>query len=79
MSSSPLPPITPPVSNRGASLEPQLVLSIEGNIGIGKSTLLGNLRQRFAKDPEVVFVDEPVEVHSTHSRTVATLPFFAPR
>lgn len=40
----------------------QLVLSIEGNIGIGKSTLLGNLRKRFALDPEVVFVDEPVEL-----------------
>ena len=41
--------------------EPPLVLSIEGNIGIGKSTLLGNLRKRYAADPDVVFVDEPVE------------------
>ncbi len=39
----------------------QLVLSIEGNIGIGKSTLLTNLRRRFAADPRVAFVDEPVD------------------
>jgi deoxyadenosine/deoxycytidine kinase len=41
-------------------VEPQLIVSVEGNIGIGKSTLLANLRKRFADHPDVVFVDEPV-------------------
>ena len=45
-----------------ARSEKQLVLSIEGNIGIGKSTLLGLLRERYAQDASVVFVDEPVDL-----------------
>ena len=36
------------------------VLSLEGNIGAGKSTVLAALRQRFASHPNVVFVAEPV-------------------
>ena len=60
---SPFAPVTPVCHSRGAGpREQQLVLSIEGNIGIGKSTLLGRLRKRFALDPDVVFVDEPVDL-----------------
>ena len=56
-------PNTPPAkAGLGAASNDQLVLSIEGNIGIGKSTLLGGLRRRFANHPDVVFVDEPVEL-----------------
>jgi deoxyadenosine/deoxycytidine kinase len=43
------------------------LLSIEGNIGIGKSTLLDNLRERFAEsDPHVAFVPEPVDTWERH-------------
>lgn len=50
---------TPLTSTNKRHGEKQLVLSIEGNIGIGKSTLLTNLRRRYACDPNVIFVDEP--------------------
>jgi deoxyadenosine/deoxycytidine kinase len=46
-------PTPPPPNGR-------LVISIEGNIGIGKSTLLENLRKQWATDPRVIFVQEPV-------------------
>ena len=36
------------------------LVSIEGNIGIGKSTVLKALRAAYAGDEGVVFVDEPV-------------------
>lgn len=39
---------------------PNTIVSIEGNIGSGKSTVLSILRKRFADDDRVVFVDEPV-------------------
>jgi deoxyadenosine/deoxycytidine kinase len=40
---------------------PRLLLAIEGNIGIGKSTLLNKLKQHYRHDSTVVFVDEPVD------------------
>lgn len=55
----------PPVAVTPCAAPPakdRLVVSIEGNIGIGKSTLLANLRKRYANDPRVAFVDEPVEL-----------------
>jgi len=40
-----------------------LILSIEGNIGVGKSTLLKNLRaNRELASNGVIFVDEPVAI-----------------
>ena len=54
-------PHTPPPP----ATEPPLVVSIEGNIGIGKSTLMAGLRKRFASS-NVVFVDEPVELWERH-------------
>ena len=51
-------PLTPTTVPRASRASNQLVVAIEGNIGIGKSTLLSNLRQRFANNPNVVFVDE---------------------
>jgi deoxyadenosine/deoxycytidine kinase len=39
-----------------------LVISVEGNIGSGKSTLLAALREKYAADETVGFVDEPVDV-----------------
>lgn len=37
------------------------IVSIEGNIGSGKSTVLNILRKRFGDNERVVFVDEPVK------------------
>jgi deoxyadenosine/deoxycytidine kinase len=41
------------------------IISIEGNIGTGKSTLLGELRKKYASDDEICFLDEPVHVWNT--------------
>jgi len=38
-----------------------VVLSIEGNIGAGKSTIMQRLKALFEDDNSVVFVDEPVD------------------
>ena len=38
-----------------------LLLAIEGNIGIARSTLLNKLKQHYRNDSSVVFVDEPVD------------------
>lgn len=40
------------------------IISIEGNIGSGKSTFLNFLKQSFT-NPRVCFLDEPVELWST--------------
>ena len=37
-----------------------MILSIDGNIGSGKSTLVNKLRHRLRDNKDVVFVDEPV-------------------
>lgn len=36
-------------------------VSLEGGIGVGKSTMLSRLKQIHAEDPSVVFVDEQVD------------------
>ena len=36
------------------------VISIEGNIGSGKSTILNILKTHFSKNPEICFLTEPV-------------------
>ena len=41
-------------------------ISIEGGIGVGKSTVLNRLKQALAKISGVVFVDEPVEEWLRH-------------
>lgn len=41
------------------------IISIEGNIGTGKSTLLSELRKTYAGDPTICFLDEPVHVWNT--------------
>jgi len=37
-----------------------LLLSIEGNIGSGKSTLVHKLREKYANNKDICFLDEPV-------------------
>ena len=41
------------------------IISIEGNIGSGKSTLMAELRRAFAGLPHVVFLQEPVDDWNT--------------
>lgn len=49
----------------------RLLVSIEGNIGVGKSTLLGNLRAHFKHAQHVAFVDEPVGLWEQHGLLAA--------
>ena len=44
---------------------PPHIISIEGNIGAGKSTLYEHLRIVYKNNPHVVFVDEPVDEWNT--------------
>jgi deoxyadenosine/deoxycytidine kinase len=37
------------------------LISIDGNIGSGKSTLMANLREHYKDEPNVVFLKEPVD------------------
>lgn len=37
------------------------IISIEGNIGSGKSTFIAHLKSIFSDNPDIVFVDEPVK------------------
>eukprot|EP00966_Prymnesium_polylepis_P072080 1674070-Prymnesium_polylepis.1 len=76
------PSVAPPVSRIAlgavtpqvnvAVKEAPLVVSIEGNIGVGKSTLLGALKERYAKDETVCFVDEPVATWEQHGLLAAS-------
>jgi len=38
-----------------------IIISIDGNIGSGKSTLYGNLKEHYKNDVDVYFVPEPVD------------------
>ena len=38
-----------------------MLISIEGNIGTGKTTLINMLKQKFGKKNTVIFVDEPLQ------------------
>ena len=38
-----------------------MLISIEGNIGTGKTTLINILKQKFGKRNNVIFVDEPLQ------------------
>jgi deoxyadenosine/deoxycytidine kinase len=42
-----------------------IIISIEGNIGTGKSTLLETLKEKYAADPSIHFMAEPVDVWNT--------------
>jgi deoxyadenosine/deoxycytidine kinase len=50
-----------------AEINPQqaCIISIEGNIGSGKSTLMAELRQAYVNSPHVVFLQEPVDEWNT--------------
>jgi deoxyadenosine/deoxycytidine kinase len=38
------------------------IISIEGNIGAGKTTILSKLQEKYANDKTVIFIKEPVDV-----------------
>ena len=38
------------------------IITVEGNIGAGKSTLVENMRKRYADRPDVLFLQEPVDI-----------------
>jgi deoxyadenosine/deoxycytidine kinase len=40
---------------------PLRIVSMEGNIGVGKSTLLAEWKRRYEHDPRIVFMPEPVD------------------
>jgi deoxycitidine kinase/deoxyguanosine kinase len=42
--------------------KPTRIISLDGNIGVGKTTLLKTIRERF---PDIVIVEEPVDVWTT--------------
>lgn len=50
---------------------PPVVIAIEGNIGVGKSTVLNNLKAHFANDKRVAFCDEPVGLWEEHGLLAA--------
>ena len=56
--SAPAPPAPVPSTDT-------IIISIEGNIGTGKSTLLATLKDKYAADPTIHFMAEPVDVWDT--------------
>lgn len=44
-----------------SNTQPTRIVSIEGNIGGGKSTLLKKMREKYSNNQLIVFVDEPVD------------------
>lgn len=42
------------------------LITIEGNIAVGKSSLINNLKDRFNEDKRVIFITEPVEDWLSH-------------
>lgn len=61
----PIPPIPPtppisPLSHNGLARAPPLIVSIEGNIGVGKSTVIDRLQELFKDDKRVAVLKEPV-------------------
>ena len=38
------------------------IVSLEGNIGAGKTTIMDTLKEKYANDPRFLFVEEPVQM-----------------
>ena len=53
-----------------------ILLSIEGNIGSGKSTLVEKLKEVFGKSPHVCFLDEPVQISGKQLKTKTTKTYW---
>ena len=52
-------------ASANASAKETLIIAVEGNIGTGKSTLLEKLREKYADDPSIYLMQEPVDVWDT--------------
>lgn len=54
---------TPPMQVASSAMPSSLplVISIEGGIGVGKSTLIDALKRKYKDKPHVSFIDEPVQ------------------
>jgi len=50
--------------NMAATLD-LIILSIEGNIGSGKTTLMSHLREEYKNNPCIIFLKEPVDEWAT--------------
>jgi deoxyadenosine/deoxycytidine kinase len=50
--------------SQNKSVEMKLI-SIEGNIGSGKSTLVHNLEKKYGNNPEFCFLQEPIDIWNT--------------
>ena len=48
-----------------ANAKETLLIAVEGNIGTGKSTLLEKLMEKYADDPSIYIMQEPVDVCDT--------------
>ena len=42
-----------------------ILVTVQGNIGSGKSTLVNNLQQRFGQNKKICFLQEPVDIWNT--------------
>ena len=60
-----------PLKNAPAQEDNVLLVLIEGNVGVGKSTLLAELRAEHGNDSSIAFVDEPVELWEQHGLLTA--------
>jgi len=49
------------------------IICIEGNIGSGKSTFMKKLKERFGDNPEICFLDEPVDTWSNFKDEEGTI------
>ena len=49
------------------------IISIEGNIGAGKSTMVNKLKTRYADRPDIVFLQEPVDAWSNITQDGKTM------
>ena len=59
--STPLPPLRIPTPDNLKCNVKANILSIEGNIGSGKSTLMEELKKAYENNPNIVFLKEPVD------------------
>ena len=49
------------------------LLSIEGNIGAGKSTLVELMKQRYQDREDIIFLQEPVDIWNTIQQNGKTM------
>jgi deoxyadenosine/deoxycytidine kinase len=49
------------LDNTNINTMSSLIISIEGNIGSGKSSFLSHLKERFGQNENIVFIKEPVD------------------